>query len=874
MGIKSHKVMLGCGAALAALMIATSAAAQDRVFNLPSEDAAVAIPEFARQADIQIVAPVSQLHGVKTLPLRGSMDVRAALARLLTGTGLEVASDTGSIVTLRRIPSSVHQSDEVIPPAAPTTVGDVVVTGSHIRGAPNIGVHVETLTRQDIDESGYPTVQALVASIPQNFFNLSPEGVQTAGGRPEGLASANSDYATGIDLRGLGAQSTLTLLDGQRVAGSDIGRVVDVSTIPLDIVDHVDVLTDANSAIYGSDAVGGVVNFVLKHQYDGAQTDAYVGASNHGGYLVDVSQIFGKTYDRGGFLISYDYTRDTSFDLVKAGLTGPSVYGDVPLVQPLGPDLTRHTVYAAGQFDVSNSLQLYAEGSYVWRSANDYSLGGYPSYGFNASNNLVINTQIYNVIAGAKLALADGWALDLSGSTSGNTVSNKITVTESGSYSYYSYQPYSERTSVSSISANFDGPAPLFGLAGKAAVGFEARNETLAGEGLGTSNAERWVEALYGEYRLPLLPGRPGDLLGKLDVSLSGRYENYTSFGQSFSPQGGVRWQPVDGVVLRGAVGTAFRVPDFAALYQPVEDILEPQTICHAGSCTTPPVLTISGGNPDLKPETATTESVRLEIDPPQAKWLHLSVSYFNIDYKNRIIQPIESYPPDASQYPEEIFLNPTAAQANQYLNLVGPANVYNYTGTPFAPTGQGLLTAFPNLVIQDDRYANVAIEHDDGIDFSGSVAFPTSTGVYSAGLNGTYTLDHTTKATAAALAVSLINQIGYPASLRLRGQAGWSGGPWTTNVFVNFTGSYTNQFTSPASTMPSWTTVDLSLALDGSRLASMPSLKGWRAIVSVQNLFDQAPPYFRANQEGVLYDPANASGVGRFASLRLSKAW
>jgi len=873
-GIKSHKVMLGCGAALAALMIATSAAAQDRVFNLPSEDAAVAIPEFARQADIQIVAPVSQLHGVKTLPLRGSMDVRAALARLLTGTGLEVASDTGSIVTLRRIPSSVHQSDEVIPPAAPTTVGDVVVTGSHIRGAPNIGVHVETLTRQDIDESGYPTVQALVASIPQNFFNLSPEGVQTAGGRPEGLASANSDYATGIDLRGLGAQSTLTLLDGQRVAGSDIGRVVDVSTIPLDIVDHVDVLTDANSAIYGSDAVGGVVNFVLKHQYDGAQTDAYVGASNHGGYLVDVSQIFGKTYDRGGFLISYDYTRDTSFDLVKAGLTGPSVYGDVPLVQPLGPDLTRHTVYAAGQFDVSNSLQLYAEGSYVWRSANDYSLGGYPSYGFNASNNLVINTQIYNVIAGAKLALADGWALDLSGSTSGNTVSNKITVTESGSYSYYSYQPYSERTSVSSISANFDGPAPLFGLAGKAAVGFEARNETLAGEGLGTSNAERWVEALYGEYRLPLLPGRPGDLLGKLDVSLSGRYENYTSFGQSFSPQGGVRWQPVDGVVLRGAVGTAFRVPDFAALYQPVEDILEPQTICHAGSCTTPPVLTISGGNPDLKPETATTESVRLEIDPPQARWLHLSVSYFNIDYKNRIIQPIESYPPDASQYPEEIFLNPTAAQANQYLNLVGPANVYNYTGTPFAPTGQGLLTAFPNLVIQDDRYANVAIEHDDGIDFSGSVAFPTSTGVYSAGLNGTYTLDHTTKATAAALAVSLINQIGYPASLRLRGQAGWSGGPWTTNVFVNFTGSYTNQFTSPASTMPSWTTVDLSLALDGSRLASMPSLKGWRAIVSVQNLFDQAPPYFRANQEGVLYDPANASGVGRFASLRLSKAW
>ncbi|HEX4198330.1 MAG TPA: TonB-dependent receptor [Caulobacteraceae bacterium] len=866
--------MLGCGVALAGLIFATSAAAQDRAFELPSEDAALAIPEFARQADIQILAPVGQLHGVKTPAVRGRLDIRTALAVLLAGTGLEVASDNGSVITLRRSGAPVHKTDGADETSSPPVADDVVVTGSHIRGAPNIGIHVDTVTRQDIENSGYPTVAALVASIPQNFADVSPEGVQTTGGRPEGLAQSDSDFATAIDLRGLGAQSTLTLLDGQRVAGSEIGRVVDVSTIPLAIVDHVDVLTDANSAIYGSDAVGGVVNFVLRHQYDGAQTDAYVGASNHGGYLDDISQIFGKTYDRGGFLISYDYTHDTSFDLVKAGLTAPSIYGQVPVAQPLGPDTTRHSLYATGQFDVNSNVKLYAEGSYVWRTSKDFQLSDYPAYGFDASNNINIDTQIYNVIAGAKVALPDEWRLDLSGSTSGNRVSNHTIVTESGSFSYYSDQAYLERSSVSSISANFDGPAPLFGLAGKAAVGFEARRETLNAVGLGASNAERWVEALYGEYRLPILSGEPGSIPGKLDVSLSGRYENYTSFGQSFSPQGGIRWQPVDGVVIRGAAGTAFRVPDFLALYQPVEDIISPSTVCSAGSCPTLPVLTVAGGNPTLRPETATTESVRLEIDPPQATWLHLAISYFNIDYKNRITTPIESYPPDASQYPDQIFLNPTAEQGDKYLGAAPPGAIYNYTGTSFTPTGQGLLNAFPNLAIEDNRFANVAIEHVDGIDFSGRAEFALDSGIYSASLNGTYTLNHSAKATAASSAVSLIDGIGYPAALRLRGQMGWTGGPLNANVFVNYTGSYPDQFTVPVSTMPSWTTVDLTLAVDGSKLSGLPHLKGWRAIISVQNLFDQAPPYFKMNHGGLVYDAANATGLGRFASLRLSKAW
>ena len=79
----------------------TEAFAQQKIFNLPSEDAVNTIPEFARQAGLQIIAPADQLKGVKTPAIRGQQDARAALRLLLAGTGLTIAADNGSVITLR-----------------------------------------------------------------------------------------------------------------------------------------------------------------------------------------------------------------------------------------------------------------------------------------------------------------------------------------------------------------------------------------------------------------------------------------------------------------------------------------------------------------------------------------------------------------------------------------------------------------------------------------------------------------------------------------------------------------------------------------------------------------------------------------------------
>ncbi|HEY3814582.1 MAG TPA: TonB-dependent receptor [Caulobacteraceae bacterium] len=863
--------------AMAIALFATSAHAQgaSTEFEIPAEPLAQALLQFSKQANVDVGAAADLTRGKTSHAVHGTMTPQEALKQLLEGTGLSVTprGDGGLVVVRGETGPFAHGAE------APTsTVSEVVVTGTHIRGAPSISVNSETISRQEIDDSGYSTVEALVASIPQNFSDVSPEGILTTGQRPGSLSSLNSDYATAIDLRGLGPQSTLTLIDGQRVAGSDVGRAVDVSNIPLGIVDHVDILLDANSTIYGSDAVGGVANFVLKHQYDGVQTDAYYGGSDHGGYRVDANQILGKTYEHGGFVIAYDYAHETSFDQVKAGLTAPSVYDAIPLFQPLEPDTTRQTLYAAGQFEPTDSLKIYAEGSYAWKSLNEFVVDSAPAYGYDSTTTTDIKTSIYNAIVGADLALPASWAMKLSGSVSGNSILNNAAGAYTGSFIYNFQIRTKERSTQASGAANFDGPVPLFGLAGKAAFGGEIRSEAFNGAnftalpGLGITNANRMVESVYGEFFLPLF--QDATFPGKLELSIGGRFDHYSDFGGNFSAQGGIRWEPATGFAIRASAGQAFRAPDFLELYQPVAEAIIPFDICSSGACQTLPTLDVANGNPHLKPETAVTKSIGIEINPARLNWLRLSMSYFDIDYKNRIENPIQANPPDASEYPDAIFLNPTAQQAQDYLNLIQPGALANYTGTSFDPGTQSLLSVFPNLAILDERYTNVALEHVDGIDFAAKARFVTDQGTYAFGFNGTLTLDHWAKDTPDVPKLSIIDEIGLPAAFRFRANAGWSKGPIDANVFVNYVGGYTNQFTTPESRMSSWTTVDLTLAVNGDKVLSAQVLKGWRAVLSVQNLFEAAPPYVAANQEGIIYDPANATGLGRYVSLRVSKRW
>jgi iron complex outermembrane receptor protein len=167
------------------------------------------------------------------------------------------------------------------PAPAPTAAEAVVlersvVTGSHIRQIDLEGaLPVQTITRDDIEKSGVTTVEQLLERVPANVnpFNAS---LTIGNALNPGLSSAN--------LRGLGGGSTLVLLNGRRLANYAFnGESVDLNSIPFSAIERVEVLKDGASAIYGTDAIAGVINFILRKDYQGFDVAGSFTATQHGG---------------------------------------------------------------------------------------------------------------------------------------------------------------------------------------------------------------------------------------------------------------------------------------------------------------------------------------------------------------------------------------------------------------------------------------------------------------------------------------------------------------------------------------------------------------------------------------------------------------
>lgn len=196
------------------------------------------------------------------------------------------------------------------PPSA-TNLDTVVVTGTNIRGAEPAGNTVQVISAERIRESGKATIGDFLRELPANFAGGVAQNDNVQGGQDSSVAGSNMTGGQGVNLRGLGALSTLVLVNGRRVASSgQYGDFVDISNIPTNAVSHIEVLLDGASAVYGSDAVGGVVNILLKRSDNGAQTDVRVGTTTQGGGAqYQLGQTWGTTWDRGGLIVGYEFNR-------------------------------------------------------------------------------------------------------------------------------------------------------------------------------------------------------------------------------------------------------------------------------------------------------------------------------------------------------------------------------------------------------------------------------------------------------------------------------------------------------------------------------------------------------------------------------------
>jgi iron complex outermembrane receptor protein len=187
-----------------------------------------------------------------------------------------------------------------------TELAEVVVTGSLIRGVADGPSPVVTVTRDDIDRDGHATVAQALAALPQNFGGTANEGALQNGAD---RSASNGGFASGVNLRGLGSDATLVLINGRRLSGTGaFGDFADVSTVPTSAIARIDVLLDGASALYGSDAVGGVVNIILRRDYDGVETRARYGQTSDGAAReYQFGQTIGKLWSGGGLIGSYEY---------------------------------------------------------------------------------------------------------------------------------------------------------------------------------------------------------------------------------------------------------------------------------------------------------------------------------------------------------------------------------------------------------------------------------------------------------------------------------------------------------------------------------------------------------------------------------------
>src|SRR5918993_2188129 len=186
----------------------------------------------------------------------------------------------------------VATATDALGQAAPQQLDRVEITGSSIKriGA-ETALPVQTITREEIQRTGASNVEQLMQTISANLSVGSLTNASAAGATTLGISA--------ISLRGLGSQRTLVLVNGRRITPYGYGNTndsvsVDVNSIPLAAIDRVEVLKDGASAIYGSDAIAGVVNFILRREYTGVEAMAEYGAARQdSGSTTRASATFG-----------------------------------------------------------------------------------------------------------------------------------------------------------------------------------------------------------------------------------------------------------------------------------------------------------------------------------------------------------------------------------------------------------------------------------------------------------------------------------------------------------------------------------------------------------------------------------------------------
>ncbi len=650
------------------------------------------------------------------------------------------------------------------------TLEEIVVTGTHIRGTGAAGANVIVISREQIDASGYGRIEDVLSTVTQNFSRVNAATAYNG--------FDNLNRGSEVQLRGLGVGTTLTLVNGQRQGASGgQGLFTDVSSIPASAVERIEVLPDVASALYGSDAVGGVVNIILRRDFTGLE--ARVRASTAGGDAREgtIAMLRGRAGSSGHLLAGFEFDDSQALacsaraycaangdlrgfgggDLRSVGgnpgtildpvtlvpiaaiphgqdgtqltaaqlMPGAVNYTNTVLNNDIVPKQTMRSAFASASRRITDQWEWSADGRYSSREfdlkipqvevpllvpANNAfnHLGGPVVIAYDLTPDLgpVVDSgpeETSFLGTGVKGNLRGGWQLNLTASYSkastefieSNALNTDaidgalnsadpaaaLNIFGDGSHTnpvvLASLRSQNETSSVNvftTTAASVIADGPLIAAAAgaiRAAVGVDFRKEHSVGRNIadGPENRGRQVYAGFFELAVPLIGPRAGAIGERLDLSLAGRYDHYSDAGSTFNPTLGLSARPISQMQLRGTWGTAFRAPPFFYSNTDqvgdsgIQEVVDPKSTDEHSLA-----LLLFGPAPDQKPETAHSWTLGVDLTPSAAPNFSLSLTYFDIDYHDKIRSPgpmAAGFLTQEAEFASVITRNPTQAQIN-----------------------------------------------------------------------------------------------------------------------------------------------------------------------------------------------------------------
>jgi len=716
--------------AITTILCASAAQAQpvrEADYALPAQALAHSLREVSVRSGTSVIAPSELVAGRQAPPLRGRFGARQAVEALLQGTGLRVRIVGDALVVTR---AGATAEGEIASPAEQVPESEpIIVTGTNIRGGqPTSPVIV--LGRDDIADSGATSVEQLMRKVPQN----NQSGINQENFLVVGAGADPTEHGAGLNLRGLGQRATLVLVDGRRLAPSGAGSFVDVSLIPLSAVERVEILTDGASAIYGSDAVGGVVNFIMRRDFEGIETVLQAGSATRGDGDELLAGITGGTnWGTGRAMLSYEYRHE---DEIRAR--------DRDYTINLAPDTTifprerRHSLFALFNQELAEGLELDLSGSFSRRDTQrtHFSTGNPLPIGADAE------AQSMSITGSLTYRFGGDWVGRFNAGYSRSATEQMQT--QPGGEELVNR--FDSRNTIVDFGAQADGS--LFQLPGgdvKLALGLGTRRETYLDVFETQVNparerrADRQVRSLFGELRVPLfseLNRLPG--LERLTLTAALRYEHYDGLGGSVDPKLGLLWSPLPGLSFRMSYGTSFRAPllsESVGLYNAL--LLPPVLLTVAGQPPSGIAMALLGSNPDIQPERSTSWTAGFDFEPRFAPGLSVRANYYAIHFSVRIALPAPTLAVIGNPAFEPILTRSPDIERVRAL-LAGAGQIVDFSGPGFTPGGA---EAEDVTIIVDNRFGNTSVTRTDGLDIGIAYVFEIGLNRFSADLNASYIL-------------------------------------------------------------------------------------------------------------------------------------